>query len=80
MKLRVNKIGTKQELTFQTGASDGQKWAAAWSASNCIVLYSSDIGTRAYEITNDKIVEHMPDAAEAKTGEKAYEEKYVRKR
>jgi len=79
VRLRVTDIVAKREVTFQTGASDVQRWAAAWSASNSLVLYSSDIGTVAYDMKDGQIAERTPDAAELQVGRKAYEEKYGRK-
>ena len=79
VRLRVTDVVAKHELAFQTGASDVQKWAVAWSPSNTLVLYSSDAGTMAYEIKGGQVVERVPDAAELEVGRKAYEGKYGRK-
>ncbi len=76
VRLRVTDIPAKREITFQTGASDVQKWAVGWSPSNSLVLYSSDVGTMAYDIKNGQIAERMPDATEQEVARKAYEQKY----
>lgn len=76
VRLRVTDIVARREITFQTGASDVQKWAAAWSPSNSLVLNSSDIGTMAYDIRDGRIAERVPDAAELEVGRKAYAKKY----
>ena len=62
VRLRVTDIVARREITFQTGASDVQKWAAAWSPS--------------YDIRDGRIAERVPDAAELEVGRKAYAEKY----
>ena len=42
----------------QTGASDGQKWAVGWmSSGDVIVLQSSDIGTKAFNVQSNRLVE-----------------------
>lgn len=42
----------------RTGASVHQKWASGWHIDqDIVILYSSDIGTRAYSIKDDKLVE-----------------------
>ncbi len=76
VRLRVTDIPAKREIAFQTGASDVQKWAVAWSPSNCLVLYSSDVGTMSYDIKGGQVVERMPDVAEQQLARKAYEQKY----
>jgi hypothetical protein len=76
VRLRVTDIKAQREITFQTGASDVQKWALAWSPANSLVLYSSDVGTLAYEMNGGQIVERVPTAPELEVGRKAYEKKY----
>ena len=76
VRLRVTDLVASREITFQTGASDVQKWAAAWSSSNALVLYSSDIGTMAYDIKDGRVTERVPAAAELEVGRKAYQQKY----
>src|SRR3981081_1678435 len=42
-----------QITTFQTGASDFQKWAIAWYPNkDTIIMNSGDIGTYAYHLTD----------------------------
>jgi hypothetical protein len=67
---------TKHEMTFQTGASDAQKWAIAWSPSGSLVLYSTDIGTRAYDIKDGHVIERSPNDAESDVARGAYRKKY----
>lgn len=76
VRLKIIDASAKSEIAFQTGASDMQKWAVAWSPSNSLVLYSSDIGTLAYDIKGAHIVERAPDATEQEVGRQAYEKKY----
>ncbi len=66
-------------VTFQTGASDYQKWAIAWSPSGSLVLYSSDIGIYAYDIKDGKIDERSPTDAESEVARDAYQKKYHKK-
>ena len=70
--LRVQETRTKREITFQTGASDIQKWAIAWSPANTLVLYSSDIGIYAYEVKDGKLVERLANDSEKEVGRSAY--------
>lgn len=76
VRLRIMDVHAKREITFQTGASDVQKWAAAWSPANTLVLYSSDVGTSAYDIRDGQIMERAPDADELEVARNAYEKKY----
>ncbi len=76
VRLKVRETKTGRVMTFQTGASDVQKWAIAWSPSDSLVLYSSDIGILAYDIKNGQIVERSPDDAERKVAREAYRRKY----
>lgn len=78
VRLKLKDAQTSRETSFQTGASDAQKWALAWSPSGAIVLYSSDIGTRAYDIKDGQIIERSPDKAEKDVARRAYKEKYSR--
>lgn len=44
-------------LPVRTGAGDAQKWALGWMPTqDVVVLYSSDIGTLAYEIEDTGLV------------------------
>lgn len=76
VRFKVKDVQTAREMTFQTGASHGQKWAIAWSPSGSLVLYSSDIGTRAYDIGGGRISERSPDNAEEEVARGAYRAKY----
>ena len=66
-------------MEFQTGASDGQRWAIAWTPVNTLVLYSSDIGTLAYDVKSGKIIERKATAEETKIADEAYRMKYKKK-
>lgn len=51
--LTVYDTSNKEISTFQTGASNYMKWAVSWyPTKDTIVLYSSDIGNRAYHLTD----------------------------
>ena len=76
VRLKVTDSKTKQVITYQTDASDVQKWALAWSPSGSLVLYSSDVGTSAYDITTGQIVERDPTSDEKEVARQAYEKKY----
>jgi hypothetical protein len=78
IRLKIKDVRTAREMTFQTEASNGQKWAIAWSPSEALVVYSSDIGTRAYDIKGGRIIERSPDNAERDLARTAYREKYGR--
>jgi hypothetical protein len=78
VRLKVEETKTGRVMTFQTGASDVQKWAIAWSPAGSLVLYSSDIGTLAYDIRDGRIAEREPDAAERESARDAYRRKYDR--
>ena len=42
----------------QTGASDGQKWAVGWMPTgDIVVLQSSDIGTQAFTVQSNALVQ-----------------------
>jgi hypothetical protein len=71
VRLKVKDVQTARAATFQTGASDGQKWAVAWSPSGALVLYSSDIGIRSYDIKDGQIIERSPDDAEREAARSA---------
>jgi hypothetical protein len=75
VRLRIVDESTGKELTYQTGASDNMKWAVGWF-NEVLVLYSSDIGTRAYDIKDGKIIERPANEEEKEIGRKAYEKKY----
>lgn len=74
--LKGGRGATKAEIQFQTGASNSQKWALDWARGDIIVLYSSDIGVYAYELTGGKIVERLANEDEKEVGRNAYEKKY----
>jgi len=76
VRLKVTDTRTKREMTFQTGASNAQKWAVAWSPSGSLILYSSDIGIQAYDMKAGQIVERAADEAEKEVARKAYAKKY----
>ena len=64
--------------SIRTGASDFQKWAFGWhDEQDIVILYSSDIGTRAYSVQEDKLSEVSPltPAIEAKA-KALYTERY----
>ena len=51
--LTLYDTSNKEISTFQTGASNYMKWAVNWHpAKDTIVLYSNDIGNRAYHLTD----------------------------
>jgi hypothetical protein len=79
VRLRFTSAAAKREITFQTSASDVQKWAIAWSPGDSLVLYSSDIGSYAYEIENGIVLERLANDQEQAVGRQAYEAKYGRK-
>ena len=74
--LQITDTKNKRTLRLQTGASDYQKWALAWSPTDTLVLYSSDIGTLAYDVQSGQILEREPSPAEKDFGREAYEKKY----
>jgi len=67
-----------REKRIQTGASDTMKWALDWHDSGTLILYSSDIGTTAYDLDGLKVSERRPNEEEMNTGRKAYKERYGR--
>ncbi|HBC88948.1 MAG TPA: hypothetical protein DCZ94_18555 [Lentisphaeria bacterium] len=79
VKLIFIETKSKKELSCQTGASDYQKWAVGWSPKNVLILYSSDIGTFAYEIVDGKINERMATNEEKELGKDFYKNKYGRR-
>jgi len=76
LRLKVTDLQANREMRLQTGASDFQKWAVAWSTSNTLVLYSSDVGTKAYDIKSDQILERDATNTELDVGDKAYEKRF----
>ena len=63
--------------SYDTLASPIQKWAVGWlDGDDVVVLYSSDIGTYAYEISEGKLspIELSPEATEK--GRELYGGKY----
>jgi len=74
VRLRIKDNNTKASKVFQTGASDYSAWAVSWHG-NTVVLYSSDIGTYAYDISHTSIVERPARVDEKMAGESAYEKK-----
>ena len=76
VKMVVANTATRNEMIFQSGASDTQKWALAWAPTNSLILYSSDIGTSAYDIEDSKIIERPATPEEQEFARKAYEKKY----
>ena len=61
-----------------TGASDAMKWAVGWTPTeDVVVLYSSDIGTIAYDIENGQLVKIQRIDPEIRNhAERLYENKY----
>lgn len=52
----TNKEGVELH-TVNSGASDAMKWALGWMpGENIVVLQSSDVGTRAYDIVDNRLV------------------------
>ena len=61
------------EFTFQSHASDNMKWALAWADENTLVLYSSDMGTTAYDVAGGSIsVRDDPTPDEQQAANAAY--------
>lgn len=79
VRLKIVEAASGKVSTFQTGASDTQKWALDWSPDDTLILYSSDIGTYAYELTSGGIVERLATKEERDVGRNAYERKYGRR-
>ncbi len=61
---------------IQTGASDTMKWALDWHDDDTLILYSSDIGSTAYDIHKLELSERRPDKIESNTGREAYRKRY----
>jgi hypothetical protein len=76
VRLKFTDTATKNELSFQSRASDLQKWAIDWSPKNTLILYSSDIGTYAYELKDGAVIERLAQDDELEVGRKAYQIKY----
>ena len=52
LQLHLADAGGRELHVLQTGASNTMKWALGWMPEkDVVVLYSSDIGTTAYELT-----------------------------
>ncbi|HEU5118048.1 MAG TPA: hypothetical protein VFT74_15600 [Isosphaeraceae bacterium] len=79
VRVKFREIDTGHEMTFQTGASDYQKWAITWSPSGSLVLYSSDIGICAHDLKDGKVVERSADDAESQIARGAYQKKFGKK-
>lgn len=65
----------------ESSASDRMKWAIGWFDDRTIVLYSSDVGTRAWKLKeNDAVVELSGSQASSLTafGDKLKIDKYGR--
>ena len=65
-----------KEKRIQTGVSDVMKWALDWHDSDTLILYSSDIGTTAYDIDGLEISERLPTKEEIITGKESYRNRY----
>lgn len=78
VRLKIEDKTTKAVKAFQTGASDYSAWAIGWQG-DAVVLYSSDIGTYAYDIGPDSIHERAANLDEEMAGRSAYEKKYDRR-
>ncbi len=76
LRLDITVAGNQSPLSYQTGASSLQKWALAWSPTDALVLYSSDIGIFTFDIHAGSVSERQPTPEEAEIGRKAYEAKY----
>jgi hypothetical protein len=74
--LKVINIQTKKEAKLQTGASDFQRWAIGWAPGDTLILYSSDIGTYAYDLQDNALVERPITKEEMEVGKDAYQKKY----
>ena len=62
-----------------TSAGDAMKWAIGWCDKNTIVLYSSDLGTFAWEMPDDRSIVKLPTPVSAEISDcamKLYESKY----
>jgi len=67
-----------KEKRIQTVASDTMKWALDWHDSDTLILYSSDIGTNAYDLDGLEVSERRPSEEEMLTGREAYMDRYGR--
>lgn len=80
LRLRVTSLRTGVAHAIDTGASAFSKWALGWLEPDTLVLYSSDIGTRAYKLSDPRVIERTPgtdeDAPERAVAADAYEAKY----
>lgn len=65
-----------QEKHYQTAVSDSMKWALDWHDTNTLVLFSSDVGTVAYDVEAMEITERIPCEEEIVTGREAYRKRY----
>lgn len=75
--LSVSKPNGTQIDQVSTGASNNMKWAIGWLDDDTIVLYSSDIGTYAYQIKDENSLVKLPLTDEIiKRGEELKTEKY----
>jgi hypothetical protein len=46
-----------EPVTFGTHASDGMQWHLGWSDGDTILLWSSDIGNRAWVVKGHDVIE-----------------------
>ncbi len=75
----TNKEGVELDTVY-SGASDAMKWALGWMPDeDVVVLQSSDIGTRSYDIVNNRFVAKSESSKDKRIQSRAYElkaEKY----
>ena len=78
LKLHLSDAAAKQVTVIQTSASDTQKWALGWMPDeDIVVLYSADIGTRAYRPAAKGIFNSVEVTDEIiRRGKQLKEEKY----
>lgn len=63
--------------TINTGAGDFSKWAVGWhSQGDTVLLYSSDIGTLAWKIEEQKLIPTKPHAEILRQARALKEKKY----
>jgi len=58
VRLRIKDLAGDKEIVYQMGTSDVLRWAVCWF-TDTVVLFSSDIGTKASETRNGTVVERL---------------------
>ena len=77
IKLHLLDAQGKELSQLQTGVSHRMKWALGWMNNNdTVVLYSSDIGTYAYEVENNTLRNIKTTNAIIRRGEQLKKLKY----